>query len=164
MKSLLQRLSTLPYLLLGAGLAVLGVMATSYIVNYFWPFDVQRLDLVRDVAQDIANPVVILDAANYEIVLAFLAMVVLTLTGLALPLVYYLNKRFVSVQLPTFWIILRQSIWVGVWVAFCLWLHMNRALGFAVAVLVAVVLVLFEVLLQVRTRAESQAQAFGERS
>jgi hypothetical protein len=164
MNNLLKKLSTIPYLVLGIGLAVLGVLAMSYIVNAFWPFDVQDLDLIRAVALDEANPVLILDSANYEIILSLLAMVVLTVSGMALPLVYYLNKRFNDGVPQTFWITFRQSIWVGMWVAFCTWLRMNRALGLAVALLVAAVLILFEILLQVRTRAESQAQVFGEGS
>jgi uncharacterized membrane protein (UPF0136 family) len=44
-------------------------------------------------------------------------------------------------------------MWVGLWVAFCIWLQMNRTLGLAVALLVAAVFVMFEFLIQVRTRA-----------
>ena len=54
---------------------------------------------------------------------------------------------------PRFLLLLRQSMWVALWVGFCVWLQMNRALGIAVATLVAVVIVLFEILLQIRTRA-----------
>ena len=47
----------------------------------------------------------------------------------------------------------RQSLFVGLWVAFCLWLQMNRTFGPAVAILAAAVLVLFELVLQIRERA-----------
>jgi hypothetical protein len=50
-------------------------------------------------------------------------------------------------------ITLRQSMWVGLWVTFCVWLQMNRLLSIALAVLVAVVLIMFELLLHIRTRA-----------
>lgn len=157
------RLGVLPYLLLGAGLFVLGLVALGYIVDNWWPFNIARLDLVRATALDRVDSASLLDAANSEIVLAFLAAVVVGITGVALPLAYILNERFshfTNRQLgltgpPRFLVILRQAIAVGLWVAFCAWLQMNRALGLAVALLVAAVLILFEVLLQIRTRATS---------
>jgi uncharacterized membrane protein (UPF0136 family) len=44
-------------------------------------------------------------------------------------------------------------MWVGLWVAFCTWLQMNRSFGIGVAALVAAVLIMFEILLQIRSRA-----------
>src|SRR5690606_12221191 len=81
------RPSIFPYVALGAGLLVLGVLATNHIVNSFWPFDVARLDQVRATALDQANAAAMLEAANGQIVLAFLASVMLAVTGLAMPLV-----------------------------------------------------------------------------
>jgi hypothetical protein len=152
MQKYLPRLGALPYLLMGAALLWFGVMATGYIVDNFWPFDVSRLDLVRSTALDRIDAVTILQAANGEIIVAFLAGVVASVTGLSLPLVFYLNRRF-GAAFPSFWVVLRQAMWVGLWVAFCIWLQMNRTLGLAVALLVAAVLVMFEFLIQVRTRA-----------
>lgn len=156
MRDFLERLGTIPFLLLGLGLLALGLLALNQIVNNFWPFDVQRLDLVRATARGQADAPALLEAANLEILLAFLAAVMVVITGLVLPLVYYLNRRFYPEgKLPPFLLVMRQAMWVGIWVAFCVWLQMNRTLGIAVALLVAVVLVMFEVLLQVRTRATS---------
>lgn len=156
MRDPVERLGILPYLVLGAGLLALGVLATNHIVNNFWPFDVTRLDLVRASALDQANAGAILDAANGQIVMAFLASVMVAVTGLALPLVYYANVRFEgNGGGPSLIVILRQALWVGTWMAFCVWLQMNRSLGVAVAVLVAAVLATFEILLQVRRRASS---------
>ncbi len=154
----------MPFLFIGLGLAVVGSLAMSYIVNNFWPFDISRLDLVRATVAGEASSVSLLDAANMEIVLAFLAVTALTVTGLALPLVYYLNKRFGRSWPPSFFQVLRQSMWIGSWLAFCLWLHLNRSLSIAVAILVAIVLILLEIMLQVRMRAASQAQAFASDS
>jgi hypothetical protein len=156
MHDTLDRLGVFPYLLLGAALLVLGVMATDHIVNNFWPFDVTRLDLVRASALDQANPSAMLDAANGQILLAFLASVMVAVTGLVLPLVYYTNVRFDrDGESPPITIVLRQALLVGLWLAFCVWLQMNRSLGLAVALLVAAVLATFEILLQVRRRASS---------
>lgn len=158
-----KRLGVLPILLLGAALFVIGLMAILHIVNSWWPFDVVRLDLVRATALGEVEAASILEAANQEIILAFLGAVLVTVTGLALPLAYFINKRFShyldtrsgrSVP-PQFHVTLRQAMWVGIWVAFCVWLQMNRALGLAVAALVAAVLILFEIMLQIRARASS---------
>ena len=74
-------------------------------------------------------------------------------TGLVLPLAYYLNKRFGKGESSHFLVVVRQAMWLGIWVAACIWLQMNRTLGLGVALLVAAVLFTVEVLLQVRTRA-----------
>lgn len=164
MGGFIERLGVFPFLLLGLTLFVLGLLSLNHIVDNWWPFDVQRLDLVRDTALDQAEAALLLEAAETEIILAFLASVVVAATGLVLPLAFFLNKRFgrpgndhtIS---PAFLVVLRQSMWVGAWVAFCVWLQMNRTLGLAVAGLVATVLALFEVLLQVRTRAAGANQS-----
>lgn len=151
-----RRLGVFPYLLLGAGLLVLGLMASNHIVNNFWPFDVSRLDLVRASALDQANASAMMEAANGQIVLAFLASIMVAITGLTLPVVYYANARFdPDPGSPAMIVVLRQALWLGLWVAFCVWLQMNRSLGVAVALLVAAVLATFEILLQIRRRATS---------
>lgn len=158
------KLGVFPSLLLGSGLFGIGLYTINYLANSWWPFDVARIDLVRATATGEAEAASILDAANGEIIIAFLAAILISVTGLALPLAYVLNKRFGSFtnrQLdtattsPRFLVTFRQAFAVGLWVAFCIWLQMNRAFGIAVALLVAVVLILFEVLLQLRARAAS---------
>lgn len=154
-----ERLGVTPVLLLGSGLFVIGLLAGQHIINNWWPFDVSRLDLVRATALDRADSAALLEAANVDIILAFLAVILMSMTGLALPLTFILNRRFLrgksafGIADPSFIITLRQSMWVGLWTTFCVWLQMNRLLSMALAVLVAVVLVMFELLLHVRTRA-----------
>jgi len=151
-----ERMGVVPFLLLGIGLLLLGLLAVNHVVNNFWPFDVGRLELVRAAATGRADAPSMLDAASVEILLAFLASIMVAVTGLVLPLTYFLNKRFGPASAaPSFFVVLRQAMWVGAWLAFCTWLQMNRTLGLAVAALVAAVLVMFEILLQVRTRAFS---------
>ena len=160
-----ERLGFASALLLGIALFLLGLLVIQYIVNAWWPFDVVRLDLVRATAAGRAEAASILEAANMEIILAFLGAVLIAVTGLVLPVAYFFNKRF-SRYLdhrsgrslpPQFHVTLRQAMWVGLWAAICLWLQMNRALGVAVAILVAVVLILVEVLLQIRARTVATA-------
>ncbi|MDX1636313.1 MAG: hypothetical protein R3280_16865 [Marinobacter sp.] len=151
-----RRLGAIPFVLLGLGLLFLGVLALNHVVNNFWPFDVERLDLIRATARAQVDASSLLEATNLEILLAFLAAIMVAVTGLVLPLVYYLNKRLRPPEwAPSYLLVLRQAMWVGLWVAFCVWLQMNRTLGPAVILLVAAVLIIFEVLLQVRTRASS---------
>jgi hypothetical protein len=156
-KRLADQFGAILYVLLGTALFILGILALNHIIDNIWPIDVQRLDLIRDTALDRADPTTLLQAANQEAIIAFLAAVLATVTGLALPLIYYLNRRFGKGSLPHVLIILRQAMWVGFWAAFCVWLQMNRALGWAVVLLVAAVLAMFEFLLQIRTRAEKIA-------
>lgn len=156
MKKAFERLGIVPYLLLGLALLLLGILAMNHIIDNWWPMDVQRIDLVRATALDQVDPASLMEAANTEIILAFLSAVLVATTGLALPITYYLNLRFrpqTELMAPHFLIVLRQAMFIGFWASFCIWLQMNRMLGIAVVILVAGVLILFEILLQIRTRA-----------
>jgi hypothetical protein len=154
MVRIVDRLGFLLFLVVGAALFVIGVLSVNHIVNNFWPINVDRLDLIRDTAFGSAEATSLLRAANVEVILAFLAGIWIAVTGLVLPLASFLNVRIGSNPSFNWFVALRQSMWVGLWVAFCTWLQMNRSLGIGVAVLVAAVLVMFEVLLQIRSRAE----------
>jgi hypothetical protein len=155
------RFGFLSALILGVVLFLLGLTAMEFVVNNWWPIDINRLDLVRAAAQDRADAASLLEAANFEIILVFLATVLTAVTGLILPIAYLLNRRFAAytdqrfgqMESSRLMVALRQSMGAGIWVAFCLWLQMNRSFGLAVALLVAVVLILFEILLQIRSRA-----------
>lgn len=157
MQRLVRRLGVIPVLLLSIGLFVLGVLAVDRIVNTMWLFDVERVELARAVVLQRADAAALLAAANREVLLAFLASVIVAVTGMAMVPVYYMNKRFnppgYRDQPPVFLTVIRQSLFVGLWAAFCLWLQMNRTFGVAVAVLAAAVLILFELVLQIRERA-----------
>jgi hypothetical protein len=159
MQRLFRRLGVVPVLFLSLGLFALGALAVDRIVNTMWLFDVSRLELARATVQERVDPGTLLAAANSDALLAFLSSVVVAVTGLVMVPVYYLNRRFnppdLSGQPPVFLSVLRQSLFVGLWVAFCLWLQMNRTFGVAVAALAAAVLILFELVLQIRARASA---------
>lgn len=140
-----------PSFILGSGLFVVGVLTLNHIVNQWWLFDVSRIDLLRGVSTDTIQADSLLEASNLEILGAFLGTVLLTITGIVLPLAFVLNKQFVGEE-PNLFVLLRQAMWVGTWVTFCLWLQMHRTFGIAIAGLVAVVFVLLETLLQIRSR------------
>lgn len=153
MQSINSRVAVLPYFTLGLALLALGIMALFQIADNLWPIDTKQLDLIRQTAMGEADATQLLRASNLEIVFAFLAAEMVAVTGLVLPLAYYLNKRFGKSDSSSFLVVLRQAMWLGIWVAACTWLQMNRTLGLGVAMLVAAVLVTLELLLQVRTRA-----------
>ena len=146
------RLGFLPYLIIGVVLFLVGALMILFIGNR-WQIDVGRLDLIRDIGRGTAEATSILRAANFDYILFFLAGVLVMVSGLVLPLAAFLNLRFGPEESFHWFVALRQSMWVGLWIAFCTWLQMNRSLGIGVALLVAVVLVMFEVLLQIRSRA-----------
>lgn len=147
---------------LGIALLFIGINGLNSIVNRWWPFDVSRVDLLRGTATGQIEAISILEAANFEIILAFLATVLLSVTGIMLPLTYFLNKRFRWLSIGAteeerigFFVTLRQAIGLGLWGTFCVWLQMNRALNVAIVLLVGVVILLFELLLQIRARVTS---------
>ena len=159
MQRLFRRLGVIPVLLLSVGLLALGALAVDRVVNTMWLFDPSRIELVRATAQQRVDAGTLLAAANTEVLIAFLASITVAVTGLVMVPLYYVNKRFnppgFRDQPPVFLAVLRQSLFAGLWVAFCLWLQMNRTFGVAVAVLAAAVLVLFELVLQIRERASA---------
>lgn len=159
MQRFFRRLGVIPVAVLAAGLCLLGALAINHIVNTMWLFDPNRLELTRAVVQQRADAATLLAAANGEVLLAFMASVVVAVTGLAMVPAYFLNRRFGPPDQrdrpPVFLAVLRQSMFVGLWVVFCLWLQMNRTFGPAVALLAAAVLVLFELVLQIRERASA---------
>lgn len=72
----------------------------------------------------------------------FFALLLLTVSGTALPIVRYLNVRFTPLerQVPPAGVIVRQSIWVGLFAVTCAWLQIPRLLNVALAALVALLL------------------------
>ncbi len=146
------------YLLTGGGLIALCLLAMDRLTT-IWLFDPQqRPDLYRALALDTATSSMIMEAAFPELIIVFLALILAIVTGICLPLFYYVNRRF-EFGNSSFLVVLRQSMWVGGWATFCVWLQMLRALTIAVAILVLGVLFLFELLLQVRGRAALETQS-----
>ena len=82
----------------------------------------------------------------------FFFLGVFAITGPALPVVYFLNKRFPSDPPVQGMVILRQALWVGVFGSTLAWLQLGRVLTPGLAVILAVVFVLIEFLLQLFER------------
>lgn len=77
---------------------------------------------------------------------------VLAVTGTALPLVAFLNRRFPSLPPPNPTVVIRQALWIGVYLATLAWLQMGQVLTPALAALLALGLVIIEWLLRLRER------------
>jgi hypothetical protein len=85
---------------------------------------------------------------------AFFFFTVLGLTGLVLPVVAFLNKRFPSTPPPTQAVVVRQAIWIGIYLPVLAWLRIGRVLNFSLALLLAAGLILIEWLLRLRERSQ----------
>jgi hypothetical protein len=84
----------------------------------------------------------------------FYFLSVLAITGTALPLTAFLNRRFPSTPPPTYFVVVRQAIWFAVYISTLIWLQIGRVLNPALAVLLAIGLGLIEFLLRLSERSQ----------
>ena len=82
----------------------------------------------------------------------FYFFIVLATSGLALPVVLFLNIRFPSKPAVGMPIILREAIWAGVYASLIAWLQLGRVLTSFMTGTLAVVVILIEVLLRIWER------------
>jgi hypothetical protein len=88
----------------------------------------------------------------------FFFFLVLAFTGTAMPGVAFLNQRFASVPPPEPQVIVRQAIWVGIYLPTLAWLQIGRVLTPSLALLLALGFVLIEGLLRMRERSQWKPQ------
>jgi len=81
----------------------------------------------------------------------FFLVWLMALTGTAIPFARYLNLRFAK-TMPSESVIVRQSIWFGLFGATCAWLQLGRALNWATGLLLAAALIAIEIFLLLRAR------------
>lgn len=84
----------------------------------------------------------------------FFFFAVLALTGTALPGVAFLNRRFPSIPAPAPMVVIRQAVWVGIYLPTITWLQIGRVLTPSLALLLALGLLLIEGLLRMRERSQ----------
>lgn len=77
---------------------------------------------------------------------------VMAVSGTALPIVYYLNKRFSSETPAEKNVIIRQALWFGIFAATLAWLQMGRVLNSGMALILAAAFILIELLLRLWER------------
>jgi hypothetical protein len=80
----------------------------------------------------------------------FYFLLVLALSGTALPLTYFLNLRFLSEPPADGTVISRQAIWFGIYGSLLAWLMRGRVLTLALGAVLALGFMLVEALLRVR--------------
>jgi hypothetical protein len=80
-------------------------------------------------------------------------LVTMLCSGLALPVVYYLHKRFPSKPRVTSVVLMREALWFGVYVDIMLWLQLGKVLNSALAIFIAIGLILIEFLIRMREHA-----------
>lgn len=76
------------------------------------------------------------------------------LAGLSLPLIHFLHRRFPGETPVNMNVLLRQSLWVGIYFDLLAWLQLGRALNNVRAVFIAIGLMVIEFLLRLRERSQ----------
>jgi len=82
----------------------------------------------------------------------FFFFLMLAFTGLAMPVTYFLNRRFPSQPPADSSVVLRQAMWSGVYACALAWLQLGRVLNTGLVVVLAMVFLLVEFLLRLRER------------
>lgn len=92
----------------------------------------------------------------------FFFFLMIAVSGLALPVIAFLHKRFPSNPPAGDSVVIRQSIWVGIFVNGLAWLQLGRLLSYMFAVFLAVGLVLIEFLIRIREQSRWEPEAENE--
>lgn len=82
----------------------------------------------------------------------FFVLLHIAVTGTVMPVVRYFNVRFTPTTQPPppGGVIVRQSVWIGLFVVTCAWLQMPRALNWGIAFFIALAFVIVEIFLRTR--------------
>lgn len=84
----------------------------------------------------------------------FFILLMIAVSSTALPFVRFLNVRFtpLDAEVPPSGVIVRQSVWIGLYVVTRAWMQIPRALTLPFAVFLALVMLSIEIFLLVRER------------
>lgn len=88
----------------------------------------------------------------------FFALIVLACTGTAIPISFWLNSVFSANPLAEPRVVMRQSIWVGVYFALLAWLQIGRVLNFTLALWLALGLIAIEYIFRMRETSTKPAK------
>jgi hypothetical protein len=88
----------------------------------------------------------------------FFLLLSMAVTCTVLPFIRYFNVRFTPLnrELPPSGVIIRQSVWVGLYAAICAWLQIPRVLSLPAATLLAITFIGVEVFLRARENSHAQ--------
>lgn len=82
----------------------------------------------------------------------FFFLVVVGVTGLSLPVVAFLNHRFPAQPPAEQSVVVRQALWVGVYVALLIWMNFGQVVSVGLAGVFLVGFVVLEIILRFRER------------
>ena len=68
----------------------------------------------------------------------FFFLLTVAVTGTALPFVWMLHRRFDGVRPAPSSVLLRQGLWIALFVAVCVWLQVNRSLTLSLGLLLGI--------------------------
>jgi hypothetical protein len=82
----------------------------------------------------------------------FFMLLMVAVACTVVPFVRYLNVRFTPVirPIPPSGVIIRQSVWVGLFAVMCAWLQIPRVLSLPIAFFLALALIVVEIFLRSR--------------
>lgn len=73
-------------------------------------------------------------------------------SGLALPVAHFINRRFPSNPPAQASVLIREALWVGIYIDLIIWLQFGKVLNFALGALMLFGFALIEFLLRLRER------------
>jgi len=76
--------------------------------------------------------------------------VTLLVSGLMLPVVYYLHLRFPSNPPVSSRVIIREASWWGIYADILLWMQFGKVLNYALAIFIAIGFIAIELLIRMR--------------
>ena len=76
----------------------------------------------------------------------------MAVTGTALPFIWVLHRRFDSNRPAPPHVLIRQSLWFGLYITLCLWLQINRSFSIPLALLIAIGFSILEFLIRIFER------------
>ena len=82
----------------------------------------------------------------------FFMLLMIAVACTVVPFVRYLNVRFTPIirPIPASGVIIRQSVWVGLFVVMCAWLQIPRVLSLPIAFFLGLALIVVEIFLRSR--------------
>lgn len=91
----------------------------------------------------------------------FFMLLQIAVVGTVLPFVRYINLRFTPLryEVPPGGVLVRQSVWIGLFVVTCAWLQIPRVLTPAITFLLALVFLVIEIFLRSRELANERYES-----
>lgn len=91
----------------------------------------------------------------------FFFLLTLALSGIALPVTYFLNRRFPTHPPVESGVVLREAMWVGAYGSLLAWLQMGRVLTSGLVMVLALGMLLVEFLLRLSERSQWSPTKMG---